>query len=137
MELIISRNKLQENAVQIFTSFLIQESMGIAIDFENSLIEFYNVETLEEVPIFIKELLLKALKHQNEIVLEVSSYLKNWKFSRLNTCVQAILILSTTNYKYMNTPKSVCIDLAVNLTKRYSETEDYKFVNAVLDNYLK
>lgn len=137
MELILSRNKLQENAVQIFTSFLIQESMGIAIDFENSLIEFYNVETLEEVPIFIKELLLKALKHQNEIVLEVSSYLKNWKFSRLNTCVQAILILSTTNYRYMNTPKSVCIDLAVNLTKRYSETEDYKFVNAVLDNYLK
>lgn len=137
MELILSRNKLQENAVQIFTSFLIQESMGIAIDFENSLIEFYNVETLEEVPIFIKELLLKALKHQNEIVLEVSSYLKNWKFSRLNTCVQAILILSTTNYKYMDTPKSVCIDLAVNLTKRYSETEDYKFVNAVLDNYLK
>lgn len=137
MEKVVSRNKMQENAAQIMTSFLIQENEGLFIDFENTLIDFYEVETFEEVPMFVKELLLKSLKNQNQIIIEVSPFLKNWKFSRLNTCVQAILILAAANYKYMNTPKSVCIDLAVNLTKRYSEPEDYKFVNAVLDNYLQ
>ena len=34
----------------------------------------------------------------------------------------------------MNQPKSVAIDVAVDIAKKYSSDDSYKFINGVLDN---
>ncbi|MGN1278412.1 MAG: transcription antitermination factor NusB, partial [Candidatus Onthovivens sp.] len=64
----------------------------------------------------------------------------NWNFHRLNTTIQAILIISVTEYYYKGEDilKAIVIDNAVTLAKIYGDggEKDYKFVNGILDNCL-
>lgn len=134
----ISRTKSQELIMQSISSYLICNNANVAFDVENTLSDICNLE-YEDVPIYIKEVVIKSIKYQDEAVSYLSSYLKKWKFSRLNTCVQAILLMSYINYKYMDDEKidkGVIINVAVDLAKKYGEDDNYKFVNAVLDNCL-
>lgn len=133
----ISRNKTQEIAMQILSSFLICQDEGIVINIEQTFEDFLNM-SYEDTPIFLKEIIIKALKYEKETISLISQYLKNRKFSRLNTCIKAILILAVTNFKYIEgMNKNIAINIAVELAKKYGEKDDYKFVNAILDNCLK
>lgn len=134
----INRTKSQELIMQSLSSYLICNNANVPFDVENTLADICNLD-YEDVPIYIKEVVIKSIKYQDEAVAYLSTFLKNWKFSRLNTCVQAILLMSYVNYKYMNdekTDKGVIINVAVDLAKMYGENDNYKFVNAVLDNCL-
>ena len=62
--------------------------------------------------------------------------MKDWKFERLNYVEQAILLSAYTQNKYMNQPKQVAINVAVDLAKKYADDNSYKFINGVLDNCL-
>ena len=60
-----------------------------------------------------------------------------WKFDRLNRLNQAILLLSLAHYYGVGeVEKAVVINVAVSLAKKYLDDNDYKFVNAILDNVL-
>ncbi|MFA6755159.1 MAG: transcription antitermination factor NusB [Bacilli bacterium] len=131
-----SRNRQQEVAMEIMYSFLMKEDAGTTIDVENSISDICE-KPYSECDLFLKEVLIKSLKNEKEIIDYISLYLKKWKFERLNACVQSILIISVCNYKYVKeTDKAVIIDVAVKLAKKYGSKDDYKFVNAVLDNCL-
>ena len=133
----LSRNKSQEIAMQILASFLLQQSKNLVINVEGTFEDVLDMP-YEDAPIFLKETIIKSLKYENKIIAYISKYLKDWKFDRLNICVQAILILAVTNYRYLEEKidKKVVINVAVELAKKYSEENDYKFVNAILDNCL-
>ncbi len=137
MENEISRNKIQEYSVQILTSFLVCKDSDVVIDVEST-VETVTGVPYNEAPFYLKEILITALKNLNEIINYVSQYLIKWKFNRLNYCIQAILILSVVNNNYLKeTIKPITINIAVKLAKAYGDKDDYKFVNAVLDNCLK
>ncbi len=131
-----SRNKAHELAMQIMYDFLIQQEIDETINVEKTISDI-SQKPYEECDLFIKEVLIKALKNQNEIIENISSNLNNWKFNRLNTCIQAILILAYSNYYFCNNKeKAVIINVAVKLAKKYGEGNDYKFVNGILDKTL-
>lgn len=131
-----SRNKIQEMAMQIMYGFLIKQQVNQTIDFEETVSGISN-KPYEECDIYLKDILIQSLKHEKEIIEEISKYLNKWKFERLNTCVQAILITAYSNFYYCEqTEKAIVINVAVKLAKKYGEEKDYKFVNAVLDNLL-
>ena len=65
---------------------------------------------------------------------EISRYLKNWTFDRLNFVEQAILLVATSELKLGLNDKSVIIDEAVILCKEYCDESSYKYINGVLDN---
>ena len=131
-----SRNKIQELAMQIMYDFLIQQSINQTIDVEKTISDLSQMP-YENCDLFLKEVLIKSLKHENEIIEKLSSNLVNWKFSRLNICVQAILIIAYCNYFYCdNKEKAIIINVAVKLTKKYADKDEYKFVNAILDKTL-
>lgn len=133
----ISRNKIQEYSLQSLTSFLICRDSNLPIDVENTLSLVTNCP-YEEVPLYLKEIVICALKNLSSIESYVSQYLRNWKFSRLNYCIQSILILSVVNYTYLKeTNKNITINIAIELAKKYGDKDDYKFINAILDNCLK
>ncbi len=137
MENEISRNKIQEYSIQILTSFLICKESEVTIDVEGT-VETVTGIPYSEAPIYLKEILITSLKNINEIIDYVSPYLNKWTFNRLNYCIQAILILSIVNNNYLKeTNKPVTINIAVKLAKAYGDKDDYKFVNAILDNCLK
>lgn len=139
MEVEISRNKLQELAVQAMYSFLLLQESNVAINFEETLSSICNLP-YEECDVYLKEVLLKALKNEPKIIAYVQKFLRNWEFRRLNSTIQSILILAVSEYYLIDEKidRAVIINNAVKLAKRYGDggEKDYKFVNAVLENCL-
>ena len=132
----LSRNQEHDLAVQTMYSFLMLEKTNQVIDFKE-IIKLVFEREYEETSVYIRELLLSSLKYQRIIIEEISKYLKNRVFERLNVCMQAILILSYAEYYYMkDSDKAIVINIAVKLAKKYGDGQDYKYINAVLDNAL-
>lgn len=58
---------------------------------------------------------------------------KDWDFNRLSVLEQAILLMGCQEILVNETPKSVVIDEAVRLAKKYCDEDSYKLINGVLD----
>ena len=84
---------------------------------------------------FIVDSVMLSLKKYGEIKAEFSPFLKNWKWERLPLLTQAILLMSYTHYKYLGpVDKSVVINIAVDLAKKYIDDKQAKFINGILDS---
>ena len=90
----------------------------------------------DEISFFCKEIVIKSLAHINEIKKTFQEKMPKWNFDRLNLVEQSILIMSYTHKQTENSDKSIIINIAVKLAKKFLEEDDYKFVNAVLDKVL-
>ena len=91
----------------------------------------------EDVPLFSKEVVIKSLSNINDIKAKYQVNMPKWKFDRINAIARAILLMSYTNFKIIGgVDKSIVIDLAVRLAKKYLDKDDYKFINGVLDKTL-
>lgn len=131
-----SRNANQEKAMIIIYDALTYEDMNIDYDIKE-IIGYVLGDSYENSDFYVREVVVKALLHEKEIISEIEPKLNKWKFSRLNRLAQAILLLSYAHYKYVEgVDKAIVIDIAVHLAKKYLDDGDYKFINAVLDNLL-
>ncbi len=131
-----SRNKIYEYSLQIMTSFLICIDSNLEIDVENT-IESVTGMPYSDAPILLKQIIIYSLKNLKEIINNIEPYLNKWKFERLNYCIKSILIISYCNFTYVqDIEKPIVIDCAVKLAKKYGDSDDYKFINAVLDKCL-
>ncbi len=71
----------------------------------------------------------------DELILLISKYLnKNWKFERLNNLEKAILINATYDIKFGKIDKKLIINESIEIIKIFSINENYKYINAILDN---
>lgn len=94
------------------------------------------VETYEVDEKFYQELLNLVNDNIETIDSLLKESLVNWSFNRLSYIDRAILRVATAEMLYTITPKEIIIDEALNITRDYSETDDYltvKFNNKVLD----
>lgn len=88
----------------------------------------------KDVDPYIVDTVMMSLKKYGEIKIAFTPYLKNWKWERLPLLTQAILLMSYTHYNYIEkVDKTVVIDVAVNLAKKYIDAKQAKFINAILD----
>lgn len=89
---------------------------------------------IKEVPQFIIDSVMVSLSKYGEIKQAYAPYLKNWKWERLPLLTQAILLMSYTNFYYVEkTDKAVIINIAVELAKKYIDDKQAKFINGILD----
>jgi N utilization substance protein B len=131
-----SRNQNQIIAMSCLYDYLTRIEMAQDIDVKE-LLERVSDEPFEDIDTFVSEVVIKAIKNHEEIVASLQENMKKWKFSRLNRIAQAILLLSVSHYRYVkDVDRSVVIDIAVRLAKRFLDKEDYKFINGVLDHTL-
>jgi len=132
----LSYNQIHEKSLLLMYEFLIYQDLNMTIDFKSCLEDYFCVP-YDEIPQRLKLILIKALKNQNEATIIISKYLRDWKFKRLNYCIQALLILSVSNYmSFKNLDKAVIINVAIKLARKYGEETSYRFVNGILDNCL-
>ena len=82
---------------------------------------------------FLKELVEGVLNNINDIDNNISKYLENWTIDRLGLTDQAIIRISVYELLYTNTPNLVCINEAIELSKKYSDEKVSKMINGVLD----
>ena len=137
MEFELSRNKEQEKILGILYQALVLIDLKQELDVKQLLIDAYDCD-FEDVPLFSQQILVYSLKNLDKITKAFQANMINWTFNRINKLEQALLILSYSHFYYVkDVDKKVVIDVAVKLAKKYLDSTDYKFVNAILDKTLQ
>lgn len=84
---------------------------------------------------FVIDSIMISLQKYGEIKNAYIPYLNKWKWERLPLLTQAILLMSFTHYKYLGpVDKSIVINIAVNLAKKYIDDKQARFINGLLDS---
>ena len=133
--LFLSRNQEHELIMTCIYDALIYANMEQEFSVEEIMTSVFEVE-YDEISLFSKEIVIKSLAHINEIKKIFQEKMPSWQFDRLNLVEQAILIMSYTHKTTQNVDKSIVINIAIKLSKKFLEKDDYKFVNGILDKVL-
>ncbi|MDR3550656.1 MAG: transcription antitermination factor NusB [Candidatus Babeliales bacterium] len=64
-------------------------------------------------------------------------FLANWRFERVGVCTKLILRLAIWELQNTDTPSTIVINEAIELAKCFAEKDAYKFVNGLLDKFVK
>lgn len=134
-EMAYSRNKLQELTVFCIYQYLFYYNSDTKPSIGDIIESVFDCSVKECDP-FVKKVFKESIKNADDSIKEISKYLTEWTFDRLNLLEQAILLSSYTQFKYMEQPKQVVINVAVELSKKYCDEASYKFINGVLDSCL-
>ena len=92
-----------------------------------------NTVNIEGDTSFIKELVSGVMKYNDELEKIANKYLNNWSISRLGLTDAAILKIAIYELLYTETPKKVCIDEAIELSKSFSDEKVVGMINGALD----
>ncbi len=94
----------------------------------------YNIDILlDDKDDFIKNIVNGVLEKETELEELANKYLNNWKLDRLGFTDQAIIKMGIYEILYTDTPNRVCINEAIELSKKYSDDSVVGIVNGVLD----
>lgn len=97
----------------------------------------------EEIEIdeeFLKELINGVIENKKEIDHLISINLKNYTLDRLNIVDRNLIRIGVYEFMHSNTPTSIIINELIEISKEYSEIDDYessKFNNSLLDKIAK
>jgi len=94
---------------------------------------FENDKYSDEVREFTLILVNGALSNLSEIDKAINNYTNNWSLERIANIDRNILRIAIYEILYLkNIPKSVSINEAVELAKKYGAINSFSFVNGVL-----
>ena len=132
-----NRTITRENAMRVLYQIFLYKKNKIDYRTNGVIEEYMDNIPLEEHKIintdFLKELVEGVLNNINDIDNNISKYLENWTIDRLGLTDQAIIRISVYELLYTNTPNLVCINEAIELSKKYSDEKVSKMINGVLD----
>lgn len=94
--------------------------------------EFILLANQKEVRAYVMELLTQTQAHREEVDQLLNRSMVDWQMHRLARIDQDILRLAVTEILFLGIPEQVAINEAVELAKRYSGEEGYRFLNGVL-----
>ena len=87
---------------------------------------------------FADALLRGTLEHLEDIDCELEQQTAHWRLDRLAAVDRNILRLAMYELLYHpNTPHAVVIDEAIEIAKKFGAEESPRFVNGVLDGFIK
>lgn len=103
---------------------------GLALEFP----EIIQTARQQEVRDYVIAILNTVHGHKSHIDQLIGASLKDWQINRLASIDQYILRIATAEIAYLEIPKAIAINEAVELAKRYSSEDGYRFINGVLRN---
>ncbi len=127
-----TRSELRDEIIKILYQIYILIEIKETYDV-NELIE----QEIGSKPSFVINTINDIILKQKDIEALANKYLKNWDINRLSKVDKAILSLGIYELMYTDTPSIVCINEAINLSKKYSDLEVVKMINATLDKIYK
>lgn len=102
--------------------------LGIAVD----LPEFIQLANQKAVRDYALELLRNIQSHRPDVDKQLSEAIVDWQLNRLARIDRDILRIAVVEMQFLGVPNRVAINEAVELAKRYSEEEGFRFINGVL-----
>ncbi len=132
----ISRNKQNEYALYVIYGALVHRKGNIEFVPTEAISNLTEIDYYDN-DIFLRELVVKSLINIDTIITNISKHLVKWKFERLNLISQAILIMSYAHFYYVEKiDKAILINIAVKFAKKFVPSEDYKYINAILEKVI-
>ncbi|MCK4615982.1 MAG: transcription antitermination factor NusB [Pirellulales bacterium] len=86
---------------------------------------------------FAKELVVGVQNNLSEIDRELADLAKNWRVERMAATDRAILRMAVYEIGFMDTPRAVVADEAIELSKRYGAASSSRFVAGIVGHLVK
>lgn len=128
------RTKSREYALQMLYQVDIRHA-----DWRQILSEFWvEHDAPEEVQAFANRLVAGTAQHQHDIDQLITKHADNWDMKRMAIVDRNILRLGVFELLHLEeVPPTVCINEAIELAKRFGDSETGKFINGILDAVYK
>ncbi|MEA5535344.1 transcription antitermination factor NusB [Crocosphaera sp. XPORK-15E] len=97
--------------------------------------EMIQLSSQYEVREYALEILGAIHRRRKEIDEQIQAVLEDWQLRRLAKIDQDILRLAVAEMLFLEVPQKVAINEAVELAKRYSDDDGYRFINGVLRRF--
>jgi N utilization substance protein B len=94
--------------------------------------EIVQLSNQAEVRQYALELLGTVHRRRKEIDQQIETVLVDWKLKRLPQIDRDILRIAVAEMLFLDVPQKVAINEAIEIAKRYSDEEGYRFINGVL-----
>jgi len=92
----------------------------------------------EETRHFAEVLASGAISHVEKIDALIQRHAENWRLDRMAVVDRNILRLATYEFLYdAETPKTIVINEAIEVARRFSAQESPQFINGILDSIRK
>ena len=87
---------------------------------------------------YIRSVVIGCCKHRDELDDIIQTYSQGWKITRISRIAVAILRTALYEIIYIDDiPAKVSINEAVELSKKYEESETVSFINGILGSYMR
>lgn len=126
----MKRRTAREKALQA----LFQYDLGQAEPME----AIQNVVETEEIDPFLQKLVMGTVEHLEEIDATLRKHLEKWTLERVAAVDRAILRLAVYEMTYEeDIPTNVSLNEAIELAKKFSDSQSNRFINGVLSKVLQ
>lgn len=102
--------------------------LGLALD----LPEMVQMGNRAEVRKFALQLVRATAGHRSELDELLNESMTGWTVDRLARIDRDLLRLALAEVRYVGTPVKVAVNEAIELSKKYSDADSYRFINGVL-----
>ena len=128
------RTQAREYALQILYQIDVRNDPEDKI-----LVDFWkNIEAEPEVSDFAAKLVIGTIRNKKKVDEMISKYASNWKLNRMAVIDRNVLRMAAYELLFCeDIPPKVSINEAVDLAKKFGDTESGKFVNGILDKINK
>lgn len=128
----MNRKLSREKAMELF--FGMTCSKDTVEEAVETFIDNYEGDIKELDLTYIKKALIGIENNKEAIDEAISSNLQNWKIERISKVNLTILRLAAYEILFdKDVPRSVAINEALEITRKYSDEKSVSFVNGVLD----
>jgi len=94
-----------------------------------------NLPANEEIHRFARQLITGVREQLAELDQKIGEQSKNWTLPRMSATDRNILRLALYELTFLQTPKPVVINEAIELAKKFGSAESPAFVNGILDQF--
>ena len=128
-----SRHIARIAAMSLFYEREIKDSVT---EYSTTLVDFEDVlarASMDDSNLSYIDSALSVLEeHKDEIDRLISDNLNDWTIDRISKVDLSILRLAVAEFGYMDIPKGVAVNEAVEIAKVYSDENAYKWINGIL-----
>ncbi|MEO0456940.1 MAG: transcription antitermination factor NusB [Cyanobacteria bacterium P01_A01_bin.114] len=124
-ELKSARAMVKESVEQVELAI---NQLGAAVEIP----EFVQLSNRGDVRDHAKQILTHLTANLSDLDHLLDDTMVGWNLKRLARIDRDILRISLTEILYLGIPKRIAIDEAIEVAKRYSDEEGYRFINGVM-----
>ena len=128
----MKRSLLREKIMVILYQLDIAKDQKLNVSIDDTIKA--NVEVENE---FVKQVVYGCVTYKDKIDNLANKYMNDWSIDRIDKTGAAILRMAIYELMYADTPEVVVINEAIELSKKYSDDNVRKIINAVLDKIIK